>query len=86
MFGGVVRAPGEHIYWAAEEALRRLRHLATEASGQVRAVSHRLHPRSGNGSPLAQPFGSLLIPVVYKTDSVRNRNWGLPEALPHEVK
>jgi signal transduction histidine kinase len=45
---------------AAEEALLRLRHLAGEASGQVRAVSHRLHPPEWQLLPLADAVRQLI--------------------------
>jgi signal transduction histidine kinase len=59
---------------SAEKALQRLRRLASEASGQVRAVSHRLHPPEWQQLPLADAIRQLI-------DSS-----GLIESLNTEVK
>ena len=58
----------------AEKALERLRYLASEASGQVRAVSHRLHPPQWQQLPLAEALRQLI-------DSS-----GLTETLRTEIK
>ena len=81
------RAPGAENQAAAEKALQRLRHLAGEASGQVRAVSHRLHPPQWQQLPLAEALRQLIdssgLRELFETDI---RIGAVPVNLSHAAK
>ena len=81
-----VRNPANGNQITASEAVTRLRWLAAEALGQVRAVSHLLHPPDWQSLPLADALRRLVdgsgLPQLLDCDL---RIAALPD-LPHEVQ
>lgn len=82
-----VRNPAPTARPAAENAVTRLRALAADALGQVRAVSHRLHPPDWQLLPLPEALNRLIdtsgVTLGFRC-SVDIPT--LPEEVPHDVQ
>ena len=82
-----VQNPNSGNQTTATEAVTRLRWLAAEALGQVRAVSHLLHPPDWQSLPLSGALRRLVdgsgLAQLLECDL---RLAELPQDLPHEVQ
>lgn len=87
MLEDFVRNPASAAQPAAENAVVRLRALAADALGQVRAVSHRLHPPDWQLLPLREALTRLIetsgITVGFQCSIDLQP---LPAEIPHDVQ